>query len=123
MTAYTRSADEAVGYHETIALDDQIPDYTGWTFAATFARFVGDPDAIALGMAADDDSDGWRIVDGPGRLVSLRIGGDTLQTYPDTSGRFTLFSNVLAAPPGQEPFHFCDMTIDVQKGPTTWPIS
>lgn len=118
MAAYSRSTDESVGYHETITLDPRVSDYTGWTFASTFAAYVGDPDAIVLGMAADLDSDGWYLLDGPGRLVSLRITPETLQAYPDTSGRFALFSNILATPPGADRFHLADMTLTVQKGPT-----
>lgn len=121
MSSYERCADEAVGYHETILLDDRVFDYTGWTFASTFARYVGDPNGIDLGMAADLSSDGWYILAGSQRLISLRIGPETLAAYPDTSGRFQLFANVLAAPPANEPFHFADITITVQKGPTSWP--
>jgi hypothetical protein len=118
MVAYSRSADLSVGYHETILLDAQVGDYTGWVFEATFAAFVGDPDGIALAMADDLASDGWFIVDGPGRLVSLKILPATLQGYPNTAGKFQLFTNILATPPDQERFHLADMTLTVQKGPT-----
>lgn len=123
MVAYSRSADESVGYFETIALDPQVEDYTGWTFAATFATYVGDPNAIMLGMAADASADGWQVIDGPARKVTLRIAAATLAAYPDTSGRLQLFTNVLAAPPGGDPVHFCDLILTVQKGPTAWPTS
>lgn len=123
MVAYSRAADESVGYHETITLDPRVDDYNGWTFASTFAAFVGDPNAIALGMVSDESSDGWRLIDGPERSISIRISAATLAAYPDTSGRFSLFTNVLAAPPGGAAFHYCDITLTVQKGPTEWPTS
>src|SRR5438046_9551223 len=108
---YLRAADWSVGYHETIELDPRVSDYTGWTFAATFGAVVGDPDGIELGMAADLLTDGWKVVSGPARQVSLKITPATLQAYPNTSGRFELFTNVLATPPGGERFHYGDITL------------
>lgn len=119
MALYSRAADESVGYYETIAMDPSIADYTGWVFKLTLAAFVGDPNGITLNTIADAAAEGFRIVDGPGRLVSLRILAMSLQAYPDTTGQFVLFGNLLATPPGADRFHACDFQLTVQKGPTT----
>lgn len=118
MTVYRRVADWSVGYWSSLRMDARVLDYTGWTFAATLAKRVGDPAGIALGMAGNSNAQGFFIADGPGRVVSLRILPATLQAYPDSSGRFALFANVLATPPGSARFKAFDLVLTVNRGPT-----
>lgn len=118
MAVYRRVADWSVGYWTSLQMDPRIPDYSGWAFAATLAKHIGDPNGIALGMAADIDGEGFRVVDGPARLISLRILPATLQAYPDTSGRFELFGNVLATPPAKARFKAFDLVLTVNRGTT-----
>lgn len=118
MAVYRRVADWSVGYWSSLRMDPRITDYSGWVFAARLAKRVGDPAGIALSMAANADAEGFLVVDGPGRVVSLRIRPATLQAYPDNSGRFELFANVLATPPGKARFKVCDLVLTVNRGPT-----
>lgn len=118
MTAYRRVADWSVGYYSSLDMDPRVFDYSGWVFEATLAKRVGDPDGIALGTTGDPNADGFRIVSGLGRVVTLRILPATLQAYPDSSGRFDLFANVLATPPGKPRFKAFDLVLTVNRGPT-----
>ncbi|MBB3940685.1 hypothetical protein GGR39_002342 [Novosphingobium fluoreni] len=118
MTVYRRSADWSVGYYSALRMDTRVPDYTGWTFAATLAKHIGDPDGIALGMAANSSAQGFFVKDGPAQLLTLRILPETLQAYPDASGQFELFANVLATPPGGARLKVFDLILTVVRGPT-----
>lgn len=118
MAVYRRVADWSVGYWSSLNMDPRIADYTGWVFAATLGKRVGDPAGIALGMAINLEGEGFFVSSGPGRQVSLRIFPATLQGYPDSSGRFELFANVLARPPGKARFKAFDLVLTVNRGNT-----
>ncbi|RYE74894.1 MAG: hypothetical protein EOO80_16285 [Oxalobacteraceae bacterium] len=118
MAVYRRVADWSVGYWSSLQMDPRIADYTGWVFAAKLGRAVGDPAAIALGVAGTLEGEGFFVANGPARVVSLRILPATLQAYPDSSGRFELFANVLATPPGKARFKAFDLVLTVNRGTT-----
>lgn len=118
MAVYRRSADWSVGYYSALRMDFRVSNYTGWAFEATLAKHVGDPAGIKLGMAANIAAEGFFVKDGPAQIVTLRILPETIQAYPDSSGQFELFANVLATPPGGTRLKVFDLILTVVRGPT-----
>jgi hypothetical protein len=118
MSVYRRVADWSVGYWSTLRMDPRIANYSGWSFSAKLAKYIGDPAGIVLGNAGTLDTDGFYVIDGRRGIVSLRILPATLQSYPDSSGRFELFANVLAQPPLSPRFKAFDLVLTVNRGPT-----
>ena len=94
-------AHEAIGFAGTLTLalsDGETRDITAWTFAAALGRVAGTPD-VTLGMAADESAEGFRVVDGPGMVVTLRILQATLAGIADTTGQFALTGDLMATLP------------------------
>lgn len=117
-------ARESVGFHATwtvgVAGGDPV-DITGWVFKATFERQAGAPD-FTLNMAAgglyDTAVEGFSIVDGPNGLLGVSILPATLQGIADTTGDFTLDSDLLATPPGSARLFVAALKLRVTEGPT-----
>lgn len=120
--AYRIGAKESVGYYATWAIGSgqEVGDLSiaGWTFAARFERYAGDPQAFLLGMVTDPAAQGFRLIDPVSRTISCRILPATLQGITDTTGRFDLFADLLATPPLADRFFVNDLILTVLRGPT-----
>lgn len=120
--AYRIGAKESVGYYATWTLGGAafagVVDLTGWEFKATFERYAADAEAFTLEMAADDASEGFRIHDGPARQITCRILPATLAGVDDTTGKFSMFTDLLATPPGEDRFFVAAIEIVIERSPT-----
>lgn len=116
-------ARESVGYQATwtIGSAGAAVDITDWVFKATFERQAGAPD-FTLNMAAggvyDAAVEGFSIVDGAAGMMGVVILPATLQAIVDTTGDFTLDSDLLATPPGSARLLVDVLQLRVTKGPT-----
>ena len=110
---------EAIGLAEVLPLAEKgVPiDITGWTFALTLVREMGGPD-IELGMAATADDEGIWIVDAAGGELQIIILPATIAAFPDTTGDFELFGDLLATRPTDDRELIDDVLITVTEGPT-----
>ncbi len=117
------TARESVPYYFTMALaPEQLAgavDITGWTFKLALTRQMGGTPDISLAMATTGLGQGFAIASGAGLLLTIRILTATLTGIADTTGCFQLFGDLLAEPPGGDPFLVADLILPVTKGPTS----
>lgn len=120
--AYRIGAKESVGYYATWTLGQSARhgdlSLAGWTFAAHFERYAGDPQAFLLGMAGSAAAQGFRIIDADLRQITCRILPATLQAIDDTTGQFEMNADLLATPLGGDRFFVNDILLTVLRGPT-----
>jgi hypothetical protein len=113
---------ESVNYYQALTLGaDQLQgaiDITGYVFEMDLARSNVATVLIGLNMAVTELGEGFAIVSGANRMLTIRILSGTLSDLPDTTGDFELFGDLLATPPGGERFFVQDMILPVTKGPT-----
>ncbi|MDH7640534.1 hypothetical protein [Sphingomonas oryzagri] len=100
------------------SLDGHV-DLTGYTLKASFYHANVATVDFTLDMAPGGAGEGLTILDGPSRLIGIRILAATLSGIDDTTGDFILQADLLATPPAGERFLLGDLTLRVIKGPTT----
>lgn len=112
-------ARESVGYQATWTIGNagEPLDITDWEFEADFERQAGSTD-FSLGMALSPSEQGFRIVNGEAGQLSVNILPGTLAGIDDTTGLFTLASDLLATPPGSARLFLAALHLTVTKGPT-----
>lgn len=95
-------ARESVGFQATwrIGQAGEAVDITGWAFTATFYRQKGSP-LFTLNMAGSlsPSVEGFFVFNGPAGQLAINILPATLQGIPDTTGKFTIFGDLLGTPP------------------------
>lgn len=115
------TARESVPYYQMLTLSgDQLQgaiDITGWIFKLVLTRQIGTAD-ITLAMATTALGNGFVIASGPNLMLTIRIAAATLLGISDTTGSFQLFGDLIAEPPGGDPFLVADLILPVTKGPT-----
>ena len=120
---FRSAARESVPYYRQWELSPSMlqgaADLSGYVFELDLAQTNVANVEISLGMAATALADGFTILSGPGLLLSIRIAAATLQGVPDTTGDFQLFGDLIATPPGGDPFFVADLILPVTKGTTT----
>lgn len=88
----------------------------GWEFDCILTRQAGTVD-VELEMAADDATDGFRVIEGVSGIYQLRVLPATLQAIPDTTGDFTLLGSIFGTEPGGTRHLIEDLQLNVTKGP------
>lgn len=115
-------ARESVTYYQSLTLGPELlrgqVQITGYEFKLALTRQLGQPAEITLGMAASPFAQGFAVVSGPARILTIRIFNGTLDGLADTTGDFELFGDLLARPPGGEFFFVADLILPITKGPT-----
>lgn len=113
------STREAIGLAEVLPLAEKgVPiDITGWTFALTLVRELGGP-SIQLGMAANANARGFWIVSGSGGELQIIMPPADVIGFPDTTGNFELFGDLLCTRPTGDRELIDDLLITVTEGPT-----